>query len=66
LGISPKQFLLLRRMNMVRRALERAAPGETTVTEIATRFGFWELGRFAGAFRTWFGETPRATLARPL
>jgi AraC-like DNA-binding protein len=66
LGISPKQFLVLRRMNMVRRALQRAAPGETTVTEIATRFGFWELGRFAVAFRTWFGETPRATLARPL
>jgi len=65
LGISPKQFLLLRRMNMVRGALQRAAPGETTVTEIATRFGFWELGRFAVAFNAWFGETPRATLARP-
>jgi AraC-like DNA-binding protein len=65
LGISPKQFLLLRRMNMVRGALHRAEPGETTVTEIATRFGFWELGRFAVAYKMWFGETPRATLARP-
>jgi AraC-like DNA-binding protein len=62
LGVSPTQYLLLRRMGMARRALQQADPGTTRVTDIATVLGFWELGRFAVRYREIFGEPPSATL----
>ena len=64
--MGPKHYLLLRRMHMVRRTLRQSAPAHTTVTEAAMRYGFWQLGRFAGEYRALFGEAPSATLARPV
>ena len=52
-------------MHLARRALRENAPTATTVTEIATRFGFWQFGRFAGEYKSLFGELPSTTLARP-
>jgi AraC-like DNA-binding protein len=62
LGMSPYRFLKLRQLNLVHRALRRAAPLARTVTEIATEHGFWDLGRFAAAYREFFGELPSETL----
>ena len=65
LGMSPKRYLWLRRMNLARRALRSADAATTTVTAIATNYGFWELGRFSVAYRSLFGEPPSAALRRP-
>jgi AraC-like DNA-binding protein len=64
LGMSPKRYLLVRRMHLARQALWASSPTETTVTEIATRYGFWQFGRFAGEYNLLFGELPSTTLAR--
>jgi transcriptional regulator GlxA family with amidase domain len=66
LGVSPQRYLTLRRLHMTREALLRADQHSATVTEIATSYGFWELGRFSGIYQSLFGEVPSATLRRPV
>ena len=65
LGMGPVRYLWLRRMHLARRALALADRSTTTVTEIATAHGFWELGRFSVSYRALFGEQPSSTLWRP-
>ena len=62
LGVSPTQYLLLRRMHLARRALRQSDPDATRVTDVATNLGFWELGRFSVNYRQIFGESPSTTL----
>jgi AraC-like DNA-binding protein len=64
LGMAPHRYLWMRQMTITRRALLRASPVSTTVTDIATANGFWELGRFAVGYRQLFGESPSASLRR--
>jgi transcriptional regulator GlxA family with amidase domain len=52
-------------MHLARRALLCAEPAKSTVTRIATDYGFWELGRFSVTYRALFGEPPLETLRRP-
>ena len=52
----------MRRLNLVRRVLRELGPADTTVSRVAGRHGFTELGRFAGEYRALFGESPSETL----
>ena len=60
LGMSPVAYLRVMRLNCVRRDLLRE-PG-LSIGEVAARWGFWHLPRFAGDYRSFFGELPSATL----
>ncbi|MBA4013531.1 MAG: hypothetical protein C0481_16835 [Phenylobacterium sp.] len=64
LGQGPMQYARARRLDLVRLRLLAADPAETQVTDVAMHYGFWELGRFAHAYRLRFGERPSQTLRR--
>jgi AraC-like DNA-binding protein len=66
LGISPTGYLRLRRMSLVHRAFWRGASDAASVSEVARRYGFRHLGRFAADYRDLFGELPSASLQRSL
>jgi AraC-like DNA-binding protein len=64
LGESPVQYARNRRLDRVRERLLASDPGTTLITGVAMQYGFWELGRFARAYRIRFGERPSETLGR--
>ena len=61
---TPVQYLHDLRLTEARHSLLSGCGDARSVTEVATRVGFRELGRFAGAYRERFGETPSQTLRR--
>jgi len=63
-GVGPTQYLKLRRLNNVHCALQAYDCRQTTVTEVLTTWGVTELGRFAGAYKALFGESPSETLRK--
>jgi transcriptional regulator GlxA family with amidase domain len=58
------QYARGRRLDDVRQKLLTSDPATTQVTSVAMDYGFWELGRFAQAYRGRFGERPSETLRR--
>lgn len=60
-GMSPKRWMLAERLRHTQNAL-RASRTATTVTEVATGHGFYQLGRFAAIYKKTFGEAPSETL----
>ena len=63
-GLPPCRRLRMLRLSGARRVLLSAHGRCVTVTEIATSFGFVELGRFSVEYRKTFGESPSETLGR--
>jgi transcriptional regulator GlxA family with amidase domain len=64
LGTSPLQYLRDLRLEKVRTELLSAERGTATVTQVAARWGFVHLGRFATAYRQRFAERPSDTMRR--
>lgn len=61
-GVGPMGRLKRLRLDRAKADLETTHPGDGTVTEIAMRWGFPHLGRFASDYRARFGATPSETL----
>jgi AraC-like DNA-binding protein len=61
-GTSPMRYFRLWQLNQARRALQSQTRRAATVTDVALSYGFVELGRFAGAYKALFGESPSKTL----
>jgi AraC-like DNA-binding protein len=63
-GLSPVQYLIRMRLHRVRAALLAAAPGSTSVSSEALKWGFRHFGEFSRAYTRCFGERPSETLRR--
>ncbi len=63
LKIPPKHYLKLRQINNVYHAIRKCG-GATVLADILSAHGVTEFGRFAGEYRSIFGEPPSATLQR--
>ena len=59
-GAAPMAYLRGIRLNGAMRDLRSGR--ESTVTEVASEWGFFHFGRFSADYRRAFGETPRKTL----
>ena len=60
-ALSPKSYMMARRLQRARRELVRS-PGGRTVTQVAGAWGFTHMSQFAGLYRRQFGELPSETL----
>ena len=61
-GMPPLTYLRRLRLDRVHSELAGADPWQVSVGDVATRWGFTHLGRFAGAYRERYGESPSQTL----
>jgi AraC family ethanolamine operon transcriptional activator len=62
LGVAPTTYLRHKRLCQARATLNESVEPVATVAEVAFRFGFSDLGRFSGYYRSLFGENPSDTL----
>jgi AraC-like DNA-binding protein len=64
LGIGPANYLKMRQLNIVRRALRGKLGSSSKITNIMSEHGVTEFGRFASEYKALFGERPSDTVAR--
>jgi len=62
-GLSPRRYLALRRLAGVRDDLLNGDPGQS-ITDVATRWGFYNHGRFAQEYSQLYQERPSQTRSR--
>lgn len=62
-GVAPMKRFSQLRLEQVRSDLQQAT-SDATVTDILTRSGITQMGRFAAQYRQSYGETPSETLRR--
>jgi transcriptional regulator GlxA family with amidase domain len=62
-GTTPSGYLRELRLIEIRRVL-LSGYNRASITQVATRFGFRELGRFSVLYRNKFGEAPSVTNSR--
>lgn len=62
-GVTFVKLVRAARLHHVHEEL-RHGGGRQTVSEVATRFGFWHLGRFSHYYREMYGDPPSHTAAR--
>ncbi|MBM7773842.1 AraC-like DNA-binding protein [Actinokineospora baliensis] len=62
LDTTPLAYLRQVRLDQAHQELMTASPGQTTVTAVAARWGFFNAGRFTGYYREAFGVLPSQTL----
>jgi AraC-like DNA-binding protein len=59
---TPMQYARRVRLQYAHLDLLGGDPTSTTVSEVARRWGFAHLGRFAASYRMAYGQSPHATL----
>ncbi|WP_165918874.1 MULTISPECIES: helix-turn-helix transcriptional regulator [unclassified Curtobacterium] len=64
LAVTPMQYLREVRLDRVHLELGRSRSGGLLVSDVARRWQFTHLGRFAAHYRARFGEQPHETIAR--
>ena len=62
IGMTPKQYANVLRLNAVRQELLETSKENGAILDIALRHGIKHLGRFAADYRRQFGELPSRTL----
>jgi AraC family ethanolamine operon transcriptional activator len=63
-GLSPKEYMIIQRLNAVRTAIKQAKPASRKLTEMAKSWGFSHPGDYAASYRRLFGELPSQTQSR--
>lgn len=63
-GVTPKTYLMARRLAGARHDLLRFDTTSNLVHDVAIRWGFWHLGRFSTYYKNFYGELPSETLKR--
>ncbi len=64
-GFTPRRFLRLLKLNHVHQELLTSNTDQTTVSRIASKWGFMHMGHFSHYYAELFGESPSDTLKTP-